>query len=891
MEEIVTRVTYLSDGMETQYTIPFVYLQKQDIKLYINGYPTVNFKFLSNNIIKLGMAPDEDSKILIQRETSLLPLVTYHDATNLSVADLNLCTLQAIYLIQEGHNHITVLENTGLANNEEFVLPPIDALTLLGILQGRIGALELQTGINDKIQLIVPLADRMLAAEGLVDSLTTQVGQLVATPWSSTSTYVEGDIVSNGGKLYRSLQADNLYHLVTDEVWWLKISDNADIGAMVTSETSARQNDTAALAYQDETFLATFTALGEAVLDQATAVQKTANTSKAYYKKTIDALATEASARVLVTEELQATLDDAVGRVIEVEDVIATPTSAFAQKIAQVSTTLNGKTTSIEEMAQTVDGTQGIYTVKIDTGGRMVGFSLISNAAVDDEPADSAFIVKADKFAVGYPSQTGVYPFMIGAVRGQSVVGINGNLLVDGTVMAQAIETGSLLVGDNIGLSPGFRLDWSKLEGTPNVSYINSSGFYTGNLDAASGTLNGNISSTADDALRYSSLTKGDLIFYKRPTVNDAWVGYKYMKQVQTGSGVSGYPVTLYNMDRKPEVLVSIRDLVAYKKEYAAQDQRWNVRIDDSGVVDLGGGNYQFTPVAQLTLAAASQSLAINFTQEGSSSSTLTSPTQYTPANTTSIGVSGYVNSSRGTGVVATYNYRNADVRLYYRVAGSGSSWVLGSQVVPSMGADFNQDAYNLSVSGLGSATYEYYVQVTYADAGGSFSTGGATYDYLTDVKNSAAAGNQVVINNESGSNAYSPLGHLTLPAFTPQPGYSVYEVNYSSSAAVTLTTLAGGSASAWNKTVSGGADLYGAVATKAWTSGSYSTDVAYSCNAAYGTAQMQATSASATIKTRKLQSNSETPSNSLVVGTATCTLSTSTVLDNNGVINWIAVA
>ena len=52
----------------------------------------------------------------------------------------------------------------------------------------------------------------------------------------------------------------------------------------------------------------------------------------------------------------------------------------------------------------------------------------------------------ADKFKVAHPTASGttVTAFVIGQVNGVSTVGINGNLLVDGSILARSLAVQSL---------------------------------------------------------------------------------------------------------------------------------------------------------------------------------------------------------------------------------------------------------------------------------------------------------------------------------------------------------------------------------------------------------------------------------------------------------------
>jgi len=92
------------------------------------------------------------------------------------------------------------------------------------------------------------------------------------------------------------------------------------------------------------------------------------------------------------------------------------------------------------------------YAVKADIDGYITGFGFIATRRpgdpLDDPPNptfDSSFVIRANRFAVVHPSQPGstlpeVVPFIIGTVDGVPTVGINGQLVVDGTLLARAIQ-------------------------------------------------------------------------------------------------------------------------------------------------------------------------------------------------------------------------------------------------------------------------------------------------------------------------------------------------------------------------------------------------------------------------------------------------------------------
>ena len=93
--------------------------------------------------------------------------------------------------------------------------------------------------------------------------------------------------------------------------------------------------------------------------------------------------------------------------------------------------------TSVQTHAESIDGIQGKYTVKIDNNGAVSGYGLISED--NDGEIVSEFGVVADSFWVGKPGADNIIPFIIGEVEGVSTVGINGQLVVDGSIYAHSI--------------------------------------------------------------------------------------------------------------------------------------------------------------------------------------------------------------------------------------------------------------------------------------------------------------------------------------------------------------------------------------------------------------------------------------------------------------------
>jgi len=110
--------------------------------------------------------------------------------------------------------------------------------------------------------------------------------------------------------------------------------------------------------------------------------------------------------------------------------------AAIASSTQQLSTTVNGHTTTLEIQAQSIGGLGAQIVNKIDNNGYVSGYGLASTP-INGVP-QSSFIVLADRFAVALPGQAAKYPFVIGTVNGQTVIGLRGDVVLDGTLAIRA---------------------------------------------------------------------------------------------------------------------------------------------------------------------------------------------------------------------------------------------------------------------------------------------------------------------------------------------------------------------------------------------------------------------------------------------------------------------
>ena len=104
---------------------------------------------------------------------------------------------------------------------------------------------------------------------------------------------------------------------------------------------------------------------------------------------------------------------------------------------------------SISEISEVTDGLGARWGISVNASNRVIG-----QIRLDGGASGSTFAVLADKFIVIHPTldATNIQAFIVGLVNGVSTVGINGDLVVDGTILARHIAVTTLsAIAANIG--------------------------------------------------------------------------------------------------------------------------------------------------------------------------------------------------------------------------------------------------------------------------------------------------------------------------------------------------------------------------------------------------------------------------------------------------------
>jgi hypothetical protein len=95
-------VTYTANGVTQNYNVPFPFLSRSHVKVYLNFNETTAFTWLSDGQIRFNAAPTDGASILIKRVTPTPPLVDFSPKSRWQTGDLNTATRQAIYIAEEG---------------------------------------------------------------------------------------------------------------------------------------------------------------------------------------------------------------------------------------------------------------------------------------------------------------------------------------------------------------------------------------------------------------------------------------------------------------------------------------------------------------------------------------------------------------------------------------------------------------------------------------------------------------------------------------------------------------------------------------------------------------------------------------------------------------------
>jgi hypothetical protein len=178
----------------------------------------------------------------------------------------------------------------------------------------------------------------------------------------------------------------NAVEAVAGQVTQLETDFQTDLTstqALVTQEASTRSAENLALA--------------QTVSQLSADLTTTENSINASLSNQDTVLVTLDSAVATAQQTLVANYDTLSAGITSEAQARASETSALSGTITSHTTQLGDMSTTVTQTAESVDGIEGEYGVKIDANGRVAGFGLING------PGVSAFDIVADKFSIANP--------------------------------------------------------------------------------------------------------------------------------------------------------------------------------------------------------------------------------------------------------------------------------------------------------------------------------------------------------------------------------------------------------------------------------------------------------------------------------------------------------
>lgn len=135
------------------------------------------------------------------------------------------------------------------------------------------------------------------------------------------------------------------------------------------------------------------------------------------------------------------TIETQVGTIDVTVDQLVTDLNTAELTIAALEDTTVAQGISIANTITLTTSMSAQWAVTVNGNNQVIG-----QVKLDGSATNSTFSVVADKFMIAHPAAPGttIQAFVVGLVDGVSTVGINGNLVVDATILARHISVSSL---------------------------------------------------------------------------------------------------------------------------------------------------------------------------------------------------------------------------------------------------------------------------------------------------------------------------------------------------------------------------------------------------------------------------------------------------------------
>ncbi len=246
---------------------------------------------------------------------------------------------------------------------------------------------------------------------------------------------------------------------LTQEASTRASADNA-LSLLISTLTATVSGNTSAIQTNSQAIASTSGSLAAQINSLGTTVNNNYSTLNSLIQQVSQSATTSASTNASAISALQSsytTLSGAVqaqgttlATVQSTANTAASSSAANASSITNIQASLNNSTSGLAAVyqkstanASAVSGLSAQYVLKVDAGGNVAGMQLASATS-----GTSSITFLADNFLIAQPN-AGAAPkqvFVVGTVGGQTAIGINGQLIVDGSITASsaAIASGAI---------------------------------------------------------------------------------------------------------------------------------------------------------------------------------------------------------------------------------------------------------------------------------------------------------------------------------------------------------------------------------------------------------------------------------------------------------------
>lgn len=186
---------HVADGTTDTFSVSVPFINRDHIQVSRNGYmqwAMIDYLWVGPSQIKFVYGPPpEGSVIEIRRATPDAPLVTYHNGANLTEAELNLATRQALFRTQEVSDRLEAFISGALATiGSGGVVDGMTPSQIIAAVSQSVLESDLLASLQEKIVNIEMLGEDMVANTSAIANLQEQIDLLAEISGEGVATLI-----------------------------------------------------------------------------------------------------------------------------------------------------------------------------------------------------------------------------------------------------------------------------------------------------------------------------------------------------------------------------------------------------------------------------------------------------------------------------------------------------------------------------------------------------------------------------------------------------------------------------------------------------------------------------------------------------------------------------